>query len=408
MGAGHAGAQAAISLREGGFAGAIQVLSDESEPPYERPPLSKLYLMHGQGADTFRIRPPSFWAEQRVELSLGCRVEAVDPGRRQVIASDRRVSYDTLIWAAGGRARRLSCEGRDLQGVYVLRNLADAGALRAELSAGRRVVIVGGGYIGLEAAAVFAQAALDVTVLEAQSRVLARVASEEFAAFILAQHESRGVRVRLNAQVVELTGSEGRVSNVCLAEGPSIPADIVLVGIGILPNVEPLLAAGAEPGPPGVGGLRVDGMCRTSLADVYAIGDCAAHTGASRGEAHLRVESVQNATGTAQSAVRGILGDPTPYRATPWFWSDQYDLQIQSAGWSLGHDRLVVRGAPAERRFAFLYVKAGRLIGLDCVNLPRDFAQGRALIGAPAPDERALADAATPLKKAIAVLTPQA
>ena len=210
--------------------------------------------------------------------------------------------------------------------------LADAGALRAELAPGRRAVVVGGGYIGLEAAAVFAEGGLDVTVLEAQDRLLARVASGALAGFLRAEHEARGVHIHLHAQVVRLTGEAGRVSGVSLADGVHIPADVVLVGIGIVPNVEPLLAAGAEPGPAAVGGVKVDGACRTSLPDVYAIGDCAAHTGASGEGPHQRIESVQNALGTAQTAARAILGQPTAYHETPWFWSEQYDLQLQSAG----------------------------------------------------------------------------
>jgi 3-phenylpropionate/trans-cinnamate dioxygenase ferredoxin reductase subunit len=297
-----------------------------------------------------------------------------------------------LVWAAGGDARRLACPGATLPGVHVIRDKADADALRHAIAAGaRRAVIIGGGYIGLEAAAALDKLGCEVTVVEQLDRVLARVAGEELARFYEAEHRAHGVTIHLGAAVAGIEG-DAQVSGVRLDDGTVIACDLVVVGIGIVPAVGPLLAAGAV----GSNGVEVDPFCRTSLPDVYAIGDCAAHANAYADGAVIRLESVQNAHDMAATAARAISGDPQPYEAVPWFWSNQYDLKLQTVGLSIGYDQTVVRGAPAERSFSVVYLKAGRVIALDCVNRTRDYAQGRRLVEARAViDPQVLAEAET-------------
>jgi 3-phenylpropionate/trans-cinnamate dioxygenase ferredoxin reductase subunit len=396
IGAGHGGAQAALALRQQKFAGSVALLGDEPEPPYERPPLSKEYLSGDKPFERILIRPADFWAERDVTLLLGRRVVTVDPAAHRVTTADGdSIGYGTLIWATGGAPRRLACAGHSLRGVHAVRTRADVDAMMSELATTSRVIVIGGGYIGLEAAAVLTKLGKPVTVLEAMDRVLARVAGEPLSRFYEAEHRAHGVDVRLNVQVACIEETDGRASGVRLADGTVLPADMVIVGIGIIPAVEPLIAAGAAGG----NGVDVDENCRTSLPDVYAIGDCAAHSNAFAGGAHIRLESVQNANDQANSAVRAILGNPAPYHAVPWFWSNQYDLKLQTVGLSSGHDAAVLRGDPATRSFSLVYLKQGRVIALDCVNMVKDYVQGRALVlGGLAPDPAALADPAVPLK----------
>jgi 3-phenylpropionate/trans-cinnamate dioxygenase ferredoxin reductase subunit len=396
VGAGHGGAQAALALRQQKFAGTVALLGDEPEPPYERPPLSKEYLSGDKPFDRILIRPASFWAERDVALLLGQRVATVDAAAHRVITADgTAVGYGTLIWATGGAPRRLACAGHSLRGVHSVRTRADVDAMIRELADTQRVVVIGGGYIGLEAAAVLTKLGKPVTVLEAMDRVLARVAGEPLSRFYEAEHRAHGVDVRLGVQVECIEENDGRASGVRLADGTVLPADMVIVGIGIIPAIEPLVAAGAKSG----NGVEVDAQCRTSLPDIYAIGDCAAHANEFAGGSLIRLESVQNANDQATTAVRAILGDPVPYHAVPWFWSNQYDLKLQTVGLSAGHDAAVLRGDPLTRSFSLIYLKAGRVIALDCVNMVKDYVQGRALVLAgAAPDPEALADPAVPLK----------
>jgi 3-phenylpropionate/trans-cinnamate dioxygenase ferredoxin reductase subunit len=396
VGAGHGGAQAALALRQQKFAGSIALLGNEPEPPYERPPLSKEYLSGEKPFERILIRPATFWAERDVTLLLGEQVVAVDAeAHRVTLADGATIGYGTLIWAAGGAPRRLACAGHSLAGVHSVRTRADVDAMMAELASTRRVVVIGGGYIGLEAAAVLAKLGKPVCVLEAADRVLARVAGEPLSRFYEAEHRSHGVEIRLGAQVDCIVESDGRACGVRMHDGEVIPADMVIVGIGIVPAVEPLLAAGAAGG----NGVNVDETCRTSLPDIYAIGDCAAHASDFAEGARIRLESVQNANDQANTAVRAILGDPQPYRAVPWFWSNQYDLRLQTVGLSTGHDEAVLRGDPAQRSFSLIYRRRGRVIALDCVNNVKDYVQGRALVLAgAAPDQALLADPSVPLK----------
>ena len=399
VGTGHGGAQAAIALRQNGFEGSIALIGRDREIPYERPPLSKEYLAGEKSFERICIRPDGFWNDKGIALQLGCNVVAVDPVAKTVqLGDERTLGYGKLVWAAGGEARRLSCPGADLPGVHTVRSRRDVDALRADLAGGtKRVVVVGGGYIGLEAAAVLRKLGCEVTVVEAQSRVLARVAGEELSQFYEAYHRRQGVELLLETGVERLeTGSDGRVSAAALDNGETLDCDAVIVGIGIVPSVGPLIAAGAA----GADGVDVDEYCRTVLEDVYAIGDCASHANIWADRSVIRLESVQNAHDMATTAARHICKIKQPYEAFPWFWSNQYDLKLQTAGLSLGHDDTVLRGSPESGRFSVVYLKEGRVVALDCVNATRDYVQGRKLIESRSlPDREALADPDVPLKE---------
>jgi len=397
VGGGHAGAQCAIALRQGGFAGSVAIIGRESEPPYERPPLSKDYFAREKTFDRLYIRPPQFWAEKNVRLLLDTEVVAIDPAAHTAtLSTGETVAYGQLVWAAGGDPRRLSCEGADLAHVHGVRTRADADALMALVDAGaRNFVVIGGGYIGLEAAAVLSKMGRKVTVLEAAPRVLARVAGPELSAFYETEHRAHGVDLRTGISGIARLLGEGKVSAVELTDGEIIPADAVIVGIGIIPAVAPLLAAGAA----GANGVDVDDFCRTSLPDVFAIGDCAAFACDYAEGAVMRVESVQNANDQATCVAKAILGAPAPYHAFPWFWSNQYDLRLQTAGLSLDYDQTILRGDVAARSFSVVYLKAGRMIAIDSVNSVKDYVAGRKLIEAGAtPDVAKLADAGVLLK----------
>ncbi|HBO3353847.1 TPA: FAD-dependent oxidoreductase [Pseudomonas aeruginosa] len=397
VGAGHAGAQAASLLRQQGFQGSIAMLGEERELPYERPPLSKDYLAGEKTFEHFLLRPASFWNEKHIDMLLGRRVVTVDAeAHRLTTASGDAYEYGSLIWATGGAPRRLSCQGHDLRGVHSVRNRADVDRMIAELPATRRVVVIGGGYIGLEAAAVLSTLGKSVTVLEAQDRVLARVAGEALSRFYEAEHRAHGVDVRLGVAVEHIVGDGDSVTGVALQDGSVLPADMVIVGIGIIPAVEPLVAAGLPQG----NGVQVDEFCRTRLPDVFAIGDCAAHVNRyCASDAPIRLESVQNANDQAKVVAKYLVGQAEAYDAVPWFWSDQYDLKLQTIGLSAGYDQTVLRGDPASRSFSVVYLKEGRVLALDCVNLTRDYVQGKALVKAGVkPDLQALGDVQTSLK----------
>lgn len=396
VGAGHAGAQAAIALRQQGFTGSIALLGEEAELPYERPPLSKDYMSGDKPFARLLIRPTAFWEERNVTMRLGVAVVAVDPGCHTVTLGDGAcIGYENLIWAAGGRPRQLGCPGHDLQGLHTIRMRADVDRMMSELEAAERVVVVGGGYIGLEAAAVLTKLGKQVCVLEAMDRVLARVAGAQLSRFYEAEHRAHNVDVRLGVAVARIEGREGRVAAVHLTTGERLPAHMVVVGIGINPAVEPLLAAGAKGG----NGVEVDAQCRTSLPDIFAIGDCANHANAFADGARIRVESVQNATDQAIVAAKTLTGVDCAYHAVPWFWSNQYDLRLQTVGLSMGHDAVVLRGAPAARSFSVVYLRAGRVIALDCVNSTKDYIHGRELVlGRACPDPARLADPNVALK----------
>lgn len=397
VGTGHGGAQAAIALRQHGYAGSILTIGRDAHPPYERPPLSKEYLTGEKPFERMLIRPPEFWTARQIDIRLKTNVSKVDPIEKRItVTGGETIAYGTLVWAAGGDPRRLSCPGAQLGGIHAVRDKADADRLRAELDAdARQAVVVGGGYIGLEVAAALRKRGCEVTLVEKENRLLSRVAGEDLAAFYAHEHRAQGVDIRLETEIEAIEGDGDRVTGVRLAGGEVLPCEMVVVGIGIVPSVGPLMAAGAA----GANGVDVDEYCRTSLPDVYAIGDCAAHANAWANGAVLRLESVQNANDMANTAARAICGDPQPYEAMPWFWSNQYDLRLQTIGLNFRHDAAVVRGDPASRRFSVIYLKDGQVIALDCVNSTKDYVGGRKLIEAKASvAPEALMDTDTPLK----------
>ena len=377
VGAGHAGAQAAVALRQRKFAGSIALIGDEPHLPYERPPLSKDYLSGEKPFERILIRPAAFWQERDIAMLSGRWVTAVDAEAHTVAFEDgATIGYGTLVWATGGAPRRLSCAGYDLVGVHAVRTRDDVDRLMSELPSVERIVVIGGGYIGLEAAAVLTKSGKHITVVEAQDRVLARVAGEPLSRFYEAEHRAHGVELLLGATVGCIEERDGRVSGVRLADGTVLPCRMAIVGIGIVPAVEPLVAAGARSG----NGVEVDAFCRTSLSDIFAIGDCAAHANGYADGATIRLESVQNANDQAAVVARALTDAAAPYDAVPWFWSNQYDLRLQTVGLSAGYDALAVRGDPAARSFSVVYWRQGRVVALDCVNATKDYVQGRALV----------------------------
>lgn len=398
VGSGHGGAQAAIALRQNGHEGSILMVSRDRNPPYERPPLSKEYLAGEKPFERIQIRPEQFWADKQIDLRLGRNVNDVDPMAHEIgLSDDTRIGYRKLIWAAGGDARRMSCPGSDYAGIHYIRTRRDVDTLREELGGGgKRAVIIGAGYIGLEAAAVLRKLDCKATVVEMLDRVLARVAGPELSEFYAAYHREQGVDLRLSTGVETIEGENGRVTGVVTDSGERIACDVVIAGIGIVPSVGPLIAAGAA----GSNGVDIDSYCRTTLDDIYAIGDCASHANCYADNKVIRLESVQNANDMATVAAKAIMGDKQDYDAVPWFWSNQYDLRLQTVGISIGYDATVLRGDPAEKKFSVIYLREGEIIALDCVNNTRDYAQGRKLVmahAAVAPDT--LADVSVPLKE---------
>lgn len=377
VGAGHAGAALAASLRQQGFEGSVGMIGAEPDLPYERPPLSKDYLSGEKDFERILIRPESFWADKNIVIHLGQKVISVDPEQRKVQTDGGQTySYGELVWAAGGDARKLACEGADLDGVLTVRTREDADNLAARLDSVQRVAIIGGGYIGLEAAAVLSKRGVSVTLLEVQDRVLARVAGEPLSRFFEAEHRSHGVEVRTGVSFDGLVGRDGKVEGVRLGDGSVVQADLVVVGIGIVPAIEPLNEAGADC----PNGVRVDEQCRTNLPHVWAIGDCAFHANRHADGDDIRLESVQNANDMAKLVATVLVGKEGKYDVLPWFWSDQRDLKLQTLGLSLGHDEVVVRGDVSSRSFSVLYLKNGQVRAIDAVNSVKDYVQAKKLI----------------------------
>ncbi|HZF94774.1 MAG TPA: FAD-dependent oxidoreductase [Allosphingosinicella sp.] len=369
VGTGHGGAQAAIQLRQAKFEGSIALIGRETELPYERPPLSKEYLVGEKEPERLLFRPKGFWAERGIEVLTGKEVVRVDAGARRLGCGDgEEIGFGKLVWAAGGVPKRLPVPGAEL--AHVIRSREDVDRIRALLPEVRRVAVIGGGYIGLETAAAMRKLGKEVVLFEALDRVLARVAGEPLSRFVEARHRAEGVDVRLRAKVEAI--GEGWLRTPAGEEA----CDLVIAGIGIDAAAAPLLDAGAEGG----NGVLVDAFCRTSLPDVWAVGDCALHESRWAGGARIRIESVQNAHDMAATAARDIAGVPQPYEAVPWFWSNQYDLRLQSVGLWLGYDEIVTRGEPESGSFSLVYLSAGKVIALDCVNAVRDYAQGRKLV----------------------------
>jgi 3-phenylpropionate/trans-cinnamate dioxygenase ferredoxin reductase component len=396
IGAGQAGAQAVASLRSEGFAGAITMVGDEPFAPYQRPPLSKAYLMGTMERERLFLKSDAFYAQSDCELILGVAARAIDRTAKTVALSDgRTLAYDKLLLATGSRVRKVRCPGADFAGVHYLRDITDVDRLRDVFQPGKRIGIVGGGYIGLEVAAVAAKRSLDVTMFEAMDRLMARAVSKPVSAFYEKTHRDAGVKILLNTGVEAFEGTS-HVEAV-RAGGKLYPADIALVGIGIVPNVELARDAGLDCDD----GIVVDTTCSTSAdAAIFAAGDCTRHTG--REGLPIRLECVQNAIDQAKHAAFAMVGRPVTYREVPWFWSDQYDLKLQIAGLARPTDTLVVRGDPAARKFAVFHLRDGAVAAVEAVNAAPEYLVGRKLIaeGAHVARER-LADMAIPMKNIV-------
>jgi 3-phenylpropionate/trans-cinnamate dioxygenase ferredoxin reductase component len=363
VGAGQAAAQCAISLRQGGFGDAVVIVGDEPYPPYQRPPLSKKFLTERGKPESLFLRPETFWRDQKVELVLGVAAQAIDLSARAVRMGDgRMIPFATLVLATGTCARRLPVPGIDLDGVFSLRSIGDVQKLRPALDAVDRVVIVGGGYIGLEVAAVMRTEGREAIVLEAEDRVLKRVTAPEVSTFFDRFHRERGVDIRLGTRLAGILG-EQRVRGLQLADGSEIATEIVLLATGAQPNVELAQVAGLTC----QDGIVVDAYARTSARDVYAIGDCTRFP-SRRYARNVRLESVQNAIDQAKAAAAAMLGKPAPYDPVPWFWSDQYEIKLQIAGLLDGYDQVDVVGDPTTAKFSAEYRKSGRLIAVDAIN----------------------------------------
>ena len=377
IGGGQAAAQASASLRQWGYEGSLTLIGEETALPYQRPPLSKAYLKGEMSEDRLYFKPHNWYEDQSITTHLGVIATVIDRSQRTVALSDGgAVPYDALIIATGSRPRPLPIPGADLTGVHDLRSLADVDRLRPEMVEGRRIAIIGAGYIGLETAAVARQQGLDVTVLEMADRVLARVTSPLMSAFYEALHGSHGVKIRTSARVTTIKpGKTGAAAAVRLDDGADIPADIVLAGIGILPNQE----LAAEAGLACKDGILVDRDGRTNDPRIFAAGDCARRPLVHYGRVG-RLESVHNAIEQGKLAAAAIVGRDRPPEDTPWFWSDQYDVKLQIAGLSQGHDQVVVRGEPDSRAFAAFYLSEGTLIAVDAVNAGPEFLASKKLI----------------------------
>jgi 3-phenylpropionate/trans-cinnamate dioxygenase ferredoxin reductase subunit len=395
IGAGQAGAQAVATLRAEGFAGAITMVGDEAYAPYQRPPLSKTYLMGTMERDRLFLKPDAFYAEARCELVLDTTATAIDRAARTVALSDgRALAYDKLLIATGTRVRKIKVPGAELPGIHYLRSIADVDGLRPAFETCKSLAVVGGGYIGLEVAAVARKRGLAVTVFEALDRVMARAVSTPVSAFYESVHREAGVTFHLNTGVEAFEGSDRL--NGLRAGGKSFAADVALVGIGVVPNSEIAHAAGLGCDD----GIRVDAFCGTEDPAIFAAGDCTRHHG--RAGDLIRLESVQNAIDQAKHAALAMAGKPTAYREVPWFWSDQYDLKLQIAGLAKPGDELVQRGDPATRKFAVFHLRGGAVAAVEAVNAAPEYLVGRKLIADATPVARdRLADTAIPMKNIV-------
>jgi 3-phenylpropionate/trans-cinnamate dioxygenase ferredoxin reductase subunit len=397
IGGGQAGAQAVDTLRREGFTGRLVLVSDEPYLPYQRPPLSKKFLSGELAADRLPFRHQSFYDEHRVELKLGIRATRLDPAARRVaLASGEEIIYDRLLLCLGAASRQLTCPGTDLPGVHYLRGIADVPTIQAGLKQGARAVIIGGGYIGLEAAATARRMGCAVTVLEMADRVMNRVVAATVSEYFAHEHRTQGVKLVCNTRVVRLEG-DTQVERVVCADGSTYDADLLIVGVGAVANMQ--LAADA--GLACENGIVVDEYCRTSDPAIYAAGDCTYHPSL-RFDMRVRLESVDNAFEQAKTAALNILERPTVHDRVPWFWSDQFDNKLLIVGLSQGHDQQVTRGDPATRSFTVCYLKGGELLAVEAINHSRDYMAARKLIADRArPDVNKLADPLVALKDAV-------
>ena len=393
IGAGQAAIQAVQSLRAEGHAGPITLVGEEPYAPYQRPPLSKAYLLSQLERPRLFLKSDAYYGEAGVDLLLNTTAKAIDRAGKTVELTDgRKLPYDKLLLTTGARVRKLRCPGADLPGIFYLKSIADVDALQAAFLPGARIAIVGAGYIGLEVAAVGAKRGLQVTVFEAMDRVMARAVSPALSDFFMAEHVKAGVDVKLNTGVEGFEGS-GKVERI-LAGGKSHDVDLVLVGIGVIANDELAREAGLA----ATDGIVVDRNAMTSDSAIFAAGDCTRHYG--REGTLLRLECVQNAIDQAKHAALAMTGKPKDYSEVPWFWSDQYDLKLQIAGLARPSDRLVARGDPASRKFSVFHLRDGKIAAVEAVNAPQDYMIGKKLIaeGRAVPAET-LADSAIPMKQ---------
>lgn len=393
VGAGQAGGEVAAELRRQGYAGRITLIGEEPHPPYKRPPLSKTYLSGAATTESLYVLSAAAMEKASIEFIGGVRVQRIDRAQRQVeLAEGRRLDYDKLVLAVGGRPRRLEVPGADLPNVFCLRGIEDVQAIRAQLQPGRRLAIVGGGYIGLEVAAVASKLGLQVTVLESMPRVLQRVTAPEMSAFYERVHREAGVDVRTGVQLAGFEAQNGAI-HVKLV-GSDVEADLVIVGIGLIANAELAEQAGLETD----NGIVVDEFARTSDPRIYAAGDCTRHPSAFLGT-RVRLESVQNAMEQGRAVAGNLLGRAQAYANVPWFWSDQYDLKLQMVGMSTGYDRCVLRGDPAKRNFGAFYFRDRVLIAVDTVSRPQEFMLAKKMVAMKARiDAEKIADESVPLK----------
>jgi 3-phenylpropionate/trans-cinnamate dioxygenase ferredoxin reductase subunit len=398
VGAGHAGFQLAASLRQAGYGDPIRLINDEAHLPYQRPPLSKAYLKGTGGPDTLMFRPLKFYVDQGIEL-VNDRAVAIQRDKRKVLlASAQTLDYGHLVFATGARNRLLDIPNANLPDVRYLRILDDSEDLRARLAKAKRVVVIGAGFIGLEFAATARIKGLEVDVLELGSRVMARAVTAEISDYFEKQHADAGVRIHLGVQATSIEGDGHTVTGVSLSDGRHIPADLVVVGVGVLPNVE----LAAEAGLSVASGIIVDEYLSTSDPHISAIGDCALFASPRFGGT-LRLESVQNAADHARCVAARLTGDPQVYDGQPWFWSDQANDKLQIAGLTTGYDRVVLRGDPAQKAFSAFCYKDGRLVGIESVNRAGDHMFGRRLLGAGGTlDPEKAADMSFDLKSALA------
>ncbi|CUH51013.1 NAD(P)/FAD-dependent oxidoreductase [Shimia marina] len=372
VGAGQAGAACVAKLRALGFEGQITLVGAEAVPPYQRPPLSKKYLLGEMDVERLFLRPESFYAEQNIDLRLNSEVTSIDPAAKSLSIGEDVLAYDELVLATGASPNRLPDSiGGNLAGVYVVRDLDDVDAMAPEFSEGKRVLIVGGGYIGLEAAAVAASKGLEVTLVEMSDRILQRVAAPETSDFFRDLHRKHGVRIVEGVGLQQLDGT-GRVEAARLTNGETLAVDFVIVGVGVQPNVGLASAIGAEL----ENGIQTDAFGRTSVAHVWSAGDCASFP--YKGT-QIRLESVPNAIEQSEVVAENILGAEKSYIAKPWFWSDQYDVKLQIAGWNAGYDRVVTRSTSDSVK-SFWYYTGETLVAVDAANAPRDYMVGKRLI----------------------------
>lgn len=397
VGGGQAGAQAIDTLRREGYKGRLILVSDETQLPYQRPPLSKKFLAGEMAEDRLLFRHQSFYDEHQIDLKLGIRATALDAlQRRATLSNGEEIVYDRALLCLGATSRHLTCPGADLRGVHYLRGIADVAHIQEGMKPGARVVIIGGGYIGLETAATARKMGCTVTILEMADRVMNRVVASNVSAYFEHEHRTQGVKIVCNTRVTRLEGT-GRVERIVCADGSSYEADLLIVGVGAIANIELAKDAGLVCD----NGIVVDEYCRTSDAAIYAAGDCTNHPSLRFGM-RVRLESVDNAFEQAKAAALNILGRPTIHDRVPWFWSDQFDNKLLIVGLSQGHDQQLTRGDPASRSFSVCYLKGGELLAVEAINHSKDYMAARKLIADRIrPNLDKLGDSQTALKDAV-------